>query len=129
MLVVAPFVGAGCDKQLWHLVLVAVALDRRVGWRAQRVEQEGHLVLLNQASDQLDRLGRAEAVIEGDEIDPAPADAALAIQPGEIRRFGLADWRIGRERAAIWHGVADLDLSGGDARRIGGSCSQTDHHW
>ena len=59
---------------------------------------------------QLDRLGRREAVIVGDEGDLAAVDAALVVDHLEIGDLRLADHAVGRGRTAIGHGLAELDF-------------------
>ena len=73
-------------------------------------EKKQHLVLLDQLPHLLDGLRRAVAVVAADEVDLAAIDAAVLIDHGEIGGFGLADGAVGRSRAAVRHGVADLDL-------------------
>ena len=91
---VTPFIGAGGDEQLRHFLLVHVALDGGVLRRAERVEQEGHLVLLHETAHLLDCLGRGVAVIERDEIDLAAGDATLVIEPFEERDMAAPDRAI-----------------------------------
>jgi len=61
------------------------------------------------------RLGRAVAVVVGDEIDLAAVDAALGVDLLEVGVLGLADHAIGGRRSAIGHDVADLDFGVGGA--------------
>ena len=102
-----------------HLVVVEILPDREVGRGAERVEEERDLLLLDEAANLLDGLGRAVAVIEADEIDLAAVHAALLVDHLEIGGLGPADHAIGGGRAAIGHGLADLDLRIGDAGRVG----------
>jgi hypothetical protein len=74
------------------------------------VEHQQHLVLLDQLAHLLDRLGRAVAVVVGDEVDLAAVDAALGVDLLEVGADGLADGAVGRRRPAVGLGVADLDL-------------------
>ena len=55
---------AGRDEQLRHLVVVEILPDREVRRGAERVEQEGDLLLLDQPAHLLDGLGRAVGVVE-----------------------------------------------------------------
>jgi len=120
-LVVTPFVGAAGDEQVGHLLLVHVAHDRRVGRGPECVEQEGDLVFLDQATHLLDRLGRAVLIVVGDEVDLAPGDAALVVHHLiEERHLQPATGAVRGRRAAIWIGVANLDLGSGDAGGVGG---------
>ena len=107
---IAEFGAAGGDEQLRHFLGVHVFHDRRIGRRAERLEDQQDLVALHQLARLLDRLRRAVGVVIGDEIDLAAVDAALGVDHVEIGFFGLADHAIGRRRAAIGHDVADLDL-------------------
>ena len=137
---IVPLVGAGGDEQLRHLVFVQITLDRGIGRRAERVEQQQHLLLLDQLAHHLDGLRRAIAVVATDEVDLAAVDAALVVDHGEVGGLRLADGAVGRSRAAIGHGVADLDLGVADAGTVlaGGKsqsacereakCCQPRHH-
>src|SRR5712675_2469328 len=73
---VIPLGGAGGDEQLRHLLGVHVFVDRRIRRRPQRIENEQHLIALDQLARLLDRLRRTVAVIIADEIDLAAIDAA-----------------------------------------------------
>ena len=95
MLGIVPLVGAASYEQLRHLVVVEVAPDRGVGRRAKRIEQQQHLVLLDQLTRHFDGLRRAVAVIAADEIDLAAVDAALIIDHGEIGSVRFADGAVG----------------------------------
>ena len=121
MLRVVPLGRAGGDEELRHLFVVAIGPDRGVGRSAQRLEQERHLFLLDETADLLDRLRRAVAVVEADQIDLAAIDPALLVDHLEIGGLGAPDHAIGGSRAAIGHGLPDLDLGVGDAWRVGGA--------
>ena len=112
---VVPLGGAGGDEQLRHLLGVHVFLDRRVRRRAQRIEDEQHLVALHQLARLLDRLGRAVAVVIRDEIDLAAVDAAFGVDLVEVGLFGLADHPVGGSGARIGDDIADLDFGVGGA--------------
>ena len=107
---IVPFVGAGGDEELRHLVVVEVALDRGVRRRAEGIECRQHLILLDQLAHQFDGLRRAIAVVAGDEVDLAAVDAALLVDHVEVAGLRLADRAVARSRAAVRHGVAELDL-------------------
>jgi hypothetical protein len=64
------------------------------------VEQQQHLVLLDELARLLDRLRRAVAVVVADEVDLAAVDAALLVDHLEVRGDRLADRAVGRGRAA-----------------------------
>ena len=102
------------------LLRVHVAVDGGVGRGAERLEEKRHLFLLDQLADLLDRARRAVAVIQRDEVDLAPLDAAHLVHHREIGRDGLADGAVNRSRARIGVGVADLDGRVGDAGHVGG---------
>jgi len=57
--------------------------------RAERVENEQHLVALHQLAGLLNRLRRAVTVVIADEIDLAAVDAADVIDLLEVGGFGL----------------------------------------
>ncbi len=107
---IVPPGGAGGDKQLRHLVIVHVALDRGVGRSAQRVEDQQHLVALDQPPRLFHRRRRTVGIVVGDEGDLAAVDAALLVDLVEVGNLGLADHAIGGRRPTIRHDVADLDL-------------------
>ena len=115
---VVPLGRAGCHVQLRHLAQVHVLVDGGIRRRAERLEQEQHLVLLDQLARHLDRLGRAVAVVVADEGQLAAVDAALIVHHPEIGVDGLADRAVRRRRAAVGVGVADLDLGVGCARVV-----------
>ena len=117
---IPPLGGAGCDEELGHLHLVHVLVDRAVGRRPERVEQECDLILLDEPADHLDRLRRAVAVVVGDEVDLPAVDTALVVQLLEVRGDHLADRAVRRRVAAVGIRVTDLDLGRSHARRIGG---------
>ena len=103
-----------------HLLLVHIAHDRRVGRGAQRIEQEGNLVLFDEAPHILHRLRWAVAVIQRNEVDLVPGDAALVVHHLEKCGVQLADRTVGGNRPAIRHRVADLDLGRRHAGCVGG---------
>jgi hypothetical protein len=105
-------------KELRHLALVEIFLNGGVGRRAERAEDEGDLLLLDQLARLLDGLGRAVAVVETDEADLAAVHAALLVQHLEIGELGQAVGAPGRGGAAIGHGLTDRDLAVGHAWRI-----------
>src|SRR6185437_16901343 len=107
---VAPLRGTGGDIELRHLLGVHVLVDRRVARRAERLEQREDLLLLDQLAHDLDRLRRAVAVIQADEVDLAAVDAARRVDglPVGVDRF--ADRSVGRSGTTIGIGVAELDL-------------------
>ena len=107
---IAELGAAGGDEQLRHLLGVHVFHDRRIRRRAERLEDQQHLVAFHQLAGLLDRLRRAVGVVIGDEIDLAAVNAALGIDHLEKGFFGLADHAIGRRRPAIGHDIADLDF-------------------
>ena len=115
LLRIVPLGGAGGDEQLRHLLGVQIFLDRGVRRRSERIEHHQHFVALDQLARLLDRLGRAVAVVIGDEVDLAAVDAALIVDHLEIGFLGLADKPVGRCGTAVRHDVADLDFGVGRA--------------
>ena len=69
--------GAGGDEELRHLLLVEVGPDRHVERRAQHVEDQRDLVVLDQLARVLDRLGRRVAVVEADHLEYYGNEAAI----------------------------------------------------
>jgi hypothetical protein len=86
MLIIAKFVRASRYEQMRHLLLVDIALNRRIGRRAQGVEQQRNLVLLDQSEYLFERLRRTIAVIERDKIDLATGDSTLVVDHLEERK-------------------------------------------
>src|SRR6202035_5549884 len=60
---IVPFGGAAAEKELWHLLGVHVSLDRSIGRRSQRLENQQVLIAFHKLTGLLDRLGGAECVI------------------------------------------------------------------
>ncbi len=114
MLRLAKARSAGEQKHLRHFALVEIALHRGVGRGAERAENTKDLVLLDEPPGLLDRLGRAVAVVEGDEIDLTAVDPAGVVDHAVEGRLGVPDRREGRGRAAIGDRLADFDLSVGN---------------
>ena len=112
---IIPFGRTGRDEQLRHLLGVHVLLDGSVGWRAERVEDQEHLIALDQLARLLDRFRRTVGVVIGDEVDLAAIDSAFGIDFAEVGRFGPADYPLRRRRPAVRHDVADLYLGIGCA--------------
>ncbi len=115
---IVPAAGAGRQEELRYLPGVEVLLDRRVGRRAERAGDGEHLVLLDQAARLLDRLGRAEAVVERDHGDLAASHAALVVDHLEVGDLGLGQGDETRQRSAIRHGLAELDFGVAGARIV-----------
>ena len=91
--------GPRLDEQLRHLLRVHVALDGRVGCRAQVAEDGQHLVFLDQATHHLDRLGRRVLVVVDDQLNFSPVDATGLVELLEVGLRDLADHRVARDRA------------------------------
>src|SRR5689334_10673237 len=87
MLRIIPGAGAIREEKLWNAVLVQVAMDCGIGRIAEALKDERNLVLLDQAADLLDRLWRAVAIIQADEIVPAAVDAALLVDHPEVGKL------------------------------------------
>ena len=121
----APVRRAGGDEHVRDLLLVRVVPDRQVVRRPERVEQREHLVLLDQAADVGHRALRLVAVVERDELDLAPVDAALGVLGREARLGARRDARVRRRRAAERVRAAELDRRVGDARRRRGAFTST----
>jgi hypothetical protein len=98
------------------LRLVQIALRRGVRRGAERTENPEHLVLLDKAPGLLDRLWRAVAVVESDEVDFAAVDPALIVDHPVKGRLRAPDRGEGGSRTAIGDCLADLDLDVGNTR-------------
>ena len=117
---VVPLGGAGGHEEVRHLLLVDVLVDGGIGRRAERLEQRGDLVLLDQLAHHLDGLGWRIGVVVGDEGDLPAVDATLVVDLLEVGGDRLADRAVRRGGATVGVGVADLDLGRGDAdHRLG----------
>ncbi len=101
-----------------HFLIVDVFADGIVGRGAHGLEQEQDLFLLDELPNLLHRLGRAVPVVKAEKPDLAPVDAALLVYHREIGGLRLADSAIGRGRAAVRHGLADLDFAVAGTRGI-----------
>ena len=75
---IAELRGAGRDEDLRHLAAVEVFPRRRRAGRAKLLEDAGDALFLDQLAGLLDRLRRAVAVIQRQQLDLAAVDAALA---------------------------------------------------
>ena len=115
MLRIVPLGRPGGDEQLRHLVVIAILPDRRIGWSAQRLEQERDLLVLDETAHLLDGLWRAIGVIEADQVDFAADHPTPLVDHLEIGDLSATDHAIGRGGAAIGHGLPNLDLCVGDA--------------
>jgi hypothetical protein len=82
-----------------------------IGGRSQRIENQQHVVILDQLSSLLECRWRAISVVVGDEVDCAAVDSTLVVDHPDKRGFRLADGRVGRRRSAVRHDVANLDLA------------------
>jgi hypothetical protein len=81
--------------------------------RAERAEQGQHFLLLDQPPGGFDRLRRAVGIVHGEELDLAAVDAALFVQHLEIGFADPAEHAVQRTRAAVRHGLPQLDFSVG----------------
>ncbi|MNZ90010.1 hypothetical protein D3C78_1089590 [compost metagenome] len=102
---------AHAQQDLRHLPGVHVALDGRVGRRAQVAVDRQHFVLLDQPAHGLGGARRRVLVVIGDQLDLAPADAAALVEHGEIGLVDLAQNAVGRARPAVGHGHAEPDFA------------------
>ena len=107
---VGPFGRAAQHEELRHLLAVQVAVHRVVGGGAERAEHQQHLLLLDEFSRLLDRLGRRVRIVEADELDLAAIDAAFGIDLLEIGLLRPADDAEAGCRAAIGQRLPDADF-------------------
>src|SRR5207253_10145724 len=91
---------AGRDEELRDLLAVEDFLDGGVGRRADGAIDEQDSVTLDQLPGHLDRLWRAVAIVERDEPDLAPVDAAFLVHCIEVRDAGVARGGGRRDRSA-----------------------------
>ena len=89
--------------------------DRGVMRGADRGKDQRHLVALHQPPRLLHGFRRRVAVIQRNQIDLAPVDAATLVDHLEIPDLALAERAERGHRAAVGHGLADADFGGGDA--------------
>src|SRR5215831_6658916 len=93
-----------------YLLLVKIFVDRGIGRRAQRMKYREHLLLFHQPAHLLYRLGWAVAVVQADQGDFAPVDAALGVELGEVGELCTACCSDAGQRTAVGHGLPDLNL-------------------
>ena len=115
---IAPLHAGRGDEQLRNVLRVEIFERSRVGRRPERAEQKQDLVGLDQLARLLDRPRRTVAVVQRKQADLASVDAALLIEHLEIGRLGPADGAERGERAAVRHGLSDLDLGVGHAGAV-----------
>src|SRR5262249_50255455 len=81
--------------------------------RPKTSKDNGYTVLLDQPACLLDRLRRAEGIVQADEGNLAAVDTALFIDHLEICKLGTADGTPGGGRTAVGRRLAYLDLGVG----------------
>src|SRR6266581_7437945 len=96
---IVPFSSASRQEQMRDLLLVHVSVDGGVRRRAERLEQERDLILLDEPPDHLYGLWRAVLVVVGDVVDLPAVDATFLVDLLEVRADGLADGPVGGGRA------------------------------
>jgi hypothetical protein len=94
--------------------------DRGVMRGADRGEDQRDLVALHQPPRLLHGFRRRVAVVQRNQIDLAAVDAAALVDHLEIADLALAQRAERGYRAAVGHGLADLDFGCGDAAHVGG---------
>jgi hypothetical protein len=111
-------IGPGAEKQRRHLFRIEVFLNREIGWRAEGADDRKDFVAFNQPAGLLDRLRRAMAVVQRDQVDFAAIDPAFGVDLLKIGRGSAPDGSEARRSTAVRHGLADLDLGVGHPRPI-----------
>ena len=76
---IVPFRRAGVEQQLRHALGIEIFVHGGLRRGAERAEQRQHLLLLDQPPRRLDAFRRAVGVVQGQEGDLAPVDAALSL--------------------------------------------------
>src|SRR5476649_677926 len=99
--------------------IVEILPDGQICHAPKRPENEGDLLLLDQAPGLLDGLGRTVTIVKADQVEAAAIHAARFVDHLEVSRFRPADDAVGRRRATVGHALANLDFTDGDARRVG----------
>jgi hypothetical protein len=112
---VGEFRGAGADEQLRDVLALQIFGDRGVMRGADRGKDQRDLVALHQPPRLLHRFGRRVAVVQRDQIDLAPVDAAALVDHLEITDLALTQRAERGHRATVGHGLADADFGRGDA--------------
>src|SRR5262249_33602673 len=100
-----------------HFGLVQQLPYGEVVARAERGEHREHLLLLDEPDRVVHRAARVVAVVEVDELELAPEDAALRVDVVEVRIDPARDVAGDRRFAAQRDARADLDLGRADAGR------------
>ena len=114
-------------EHLRHARGVQVRPDGEIDLGAERADDGEDLVLLDQPPRELDAVRRVVDVVVVDPVDLTAEDATLPVGP--LRRVDVAEVGLhrGRDRPVERRSpgqreaAADLDRSGGDARRRGGT--------
>src|SRR6516225_235645 len=86
-----------------------------VSGRTHGVEEQEDFIAFHQSAHLLQRLGRHVSIVEADQVDLAPVNAAFGINLGEIGLLRMPNLAVHGERPAVRHGLADLYLSITDA--------------
>src|SRR5262249_10914045 len=86
---IVPLGGVGRQEEVRHLLHIHVFVNGGVRRGAQAVEDQEHLIALDELASLLDGLWRAIAVVVGDEPDLATVDSPLRVDLVEIGRLGL----------------------------------------
>src|SRR5207245_3933683 len=92
-----------------------VLVDGGIGRRAERLEQRGDLVLLDQLAHHLDGFRWRVGIVVGDEVDLSAVDTTLVVHLLEVGRDRLADRAVRRGGATVGVRVPYLDLGRGYA--------------
>ena len=115
---IVPFRRAGVEQQLRHALGIEIFVHGGLRRGAERAEQRQHFLLLHQPPRRLDAFRRAVGVVHGEEFDLAPVDAALFVQHLEIGFADPPQHAVERTRAAMRHGLAELDFGVARARIV-----------
>ena len=107
---IVPFGRAGVEQKLRHALGIEIFVHGGLRRGTQRAVEREHLVLLDQATRGFDAFRRAIGIVHGEEGDLAPVDTALVVEHLEIGFPNAAQHAIERARAAMRHGLSDLDL-------------------
>src|SRR4051794_11666681 len=104
MLWIIPDAGAVRQEKLWDMTFVQIALNGGIGYIAQALKDECDLILFDKSPDLLDGFRRAVTVIQADEVDLAPINAAPVVDHPEVGKLGASNSSIRRNRSAVGPG-------------------------
>jgi len=115
---IVPFRRAGIEQELRHAFRVEIFMHGGLRRGAERAVQRQHFLLLDQPPRRLDAFRRTVSVVHAEEFYLASVDAALFVQHLKIGFADAPQHAVERTRAAMRHGLAELDFGVAGARIV-----------